>query len=375
MSTSRGWSIARWLLLAIACALVFAVPSAALIDRGSPRWLAAIAGALAFPLAPVAWHVLAERARLRRVAAMKASPKASLTAGDRFVLRLVAVALVACAPWWLLARERTWHALRHHGGWLVTWVVPSGGGAPLAGKQMLALVPGDAEAVIWVRGGGKLDQVATNVGARRNADDGGDDLQEGVLAFKKGEMFGVVRASKIDLSELDKIDQDQAKKWLGHELHLVSHRIADDTVVVASDGWDAAYVARAMGRRPGPAALLALLDRAPADAPLLAAAMPRTPRAGLPVHDATAWLRPDGEQLVAHAIVHAADAAGAAKVATSATSQLAHARQLLPGSCTSSVGEILDAVHVSTAGDAITVDVKIPGEQLAAAMLCALPLR
>src|SRR5262249_28075200 len=83
--------IGRWILLGLWCVSLFVIPSAAVVDRGAPAWAAAIVGALSFPLAPIAWHVLAERARKRRAAAAKIAPKATLTAADRFVFRTIAI--------------------------------------------------------------------------------------------------------------------------------------------------------------------------------------------------------------------------------------------------------------------------------------------
>ncbi len=121
MSEPRRWgrAIAGALAIGAACAALFLVPSAWLVHRGMPRWLALAAGLTAFPLAPVVWHLVAERRRAR------AAVKSSLTSRDRFLLRLVAVALVAVVPLVVFARGQTWTALKEHSTWFLHW---GGGG-------------------------------------------------------------------------------------------------------------------------------------------------------------------------------------------------------------------------------------------------------
>src|SRR5262245_21835204 len=167
-TTSRGAAVVRWILVGLGCALMFVLPSALLIDLGLPRWMAGPLGAVSFPILPVGWHLLAERARARRDAAAKAPAKATLTRGDRFVLRLVAVAFVTCVPWIVLARGRTWSALVDHGAWPLTTIksLVSGGGddghgagAITADRRLLDDVPADAEALVWIRGAADLTKL------------------------------------------------------------------------------------------------------------------------------------------------------------------------------------------------------------------------
>src|SRR5687767_5755071 len=103
MSERRlGRTIVGSLVIAVMCAALFLVPSAYLVHKGQSRWLALAAGLVAFPLVPVLWHLLAERRRKRN------GGKSTLTSGDRFVMRLVAVGLVAILPLLLFARGQTW---------------------------------------------------------------------------------------------------------------------------------------------------------------------------------------------------------------------------------------------------------------------------
>src|SRR5262245_43378419 len=91
---------------------MFEVVSACAFDRGAPKWLALVGGLIAFPVVPGAWHLVRELRRRRNPPA-----KAVLTAIDRVTLRVVTVALVVGLVAFGLGRDRTWHAIRHHGTW------------------------------------------------------------------------------------------------------------------------------------------------------------------------------------------------------------------------------------------------------------------
>src|SRR5690349_15881568 len=79
-------------------ALLFWIASAYVVDHDYNRIAAAIVGGLAFPVLPVVWHVIGERRRRTKVAAMKQAPKTTLAATDRYWLRFTAVALVVLGP-------------------------------------------------------------------------------------------------------------------------------------------------------------------------------------------------------------------------------------------------------------------------------------
>ena len=82
-----GGAGALWfVLLSAAIAIVVAVvPCASLFAQRRPMWLAVGAGLAVFPLLPLVWHGLAEA---------RARAPAAFTAGARFALRTLAVALV-----------------------------------------------------------------------------------------------------------------------------------------------------------------------------------------------------------------------------------------------------------------------------------------
>ncbi|HTJ43757.1 MAG TPA: hypothetical protein VL463_16740 [Kofleriaceae bacterium] len=378
--TSRKRPIVRWLLVALWCAVLFLVPSAALIDRGAPLWAAAIAGVASFPIAPIAWQVIAERARKRRVAAMKIAPKATLTAGDRFVFRTIAVALLTCAPWFVVARGRTLRAVWHHATWPVDWI-SSGEQAARFGtlhvttdRKLLQYVPSDAEAIIWLRAAPDLTKLGKSDESKDEQDKDDDGFVQGVLALKKGELFAVVQAKKLDDIKPDAIDQEEAKKWFGHELHFKQHRIADDTLVIVTEDWDQAYVDRVAGKSPAATALIDKLGPAPADAVIAAAAIPRETIADLTLRDAIAWLRVDAEsqKLAARATIHTIDAAAAAHFKDDVDRALAQAKRALPDSCREPVGALIDGIHVTTKGDEVSIDTTVAPDQIAGAMFCAL---
>jgi hypothetical protein len=380
MSTSRGGSIARWILIGGACVLMFLIPSALLLDLGLPRWAAGPLGALSFPILPIGWHLLAERARKRRVAAAKVAPKPGLTVGDRFVLRLVAVALVTCAPWIVLARGRTWHAVKDHAGWPVAWISFGGGGGerpPIdADRALLEFVPADAEGLIWIRGVADLTKVMRDDADAKAAPDD-DGFQQGVFAIKHGELMIVVRATKLDPKKLDglkDIDQEAAKKYFGHELHFVAHPISADTFVAVTEGWDAAYQDRAAKRAPTAKALIDRLAAGPADALIVGAVIPRGPIGGFTIRDAVLWFRVDvaDKQLITETTVRGADAAGAAVFAAGAQHLIEAQKDRLTGRCKDTAGALLDGIHVTTKGDTVSIDTRVAPESLMAAAFCGL---
>jgi hypothetical protein len=87
-----GGSGALWMLLpcAVAAIAVALVPCASLLAQGRPVWLVVGAGLAVFPLLPLLWHGLAEATASARAAA-------PFTAGIRFALRSLAIALVVLA--------------------------------------------------------------------------------------------------------------------------------------------------------------------------------------------------------------------------------------------------------------------------------------
>ena len=97
MSKLRQRSIFGGLVVVLG-ALLFLVSSAFIIDRGYPKVIAAIVGALAFPVLPVAWHVWGERSRAKKQAEAKKPSTSTLTGFDRFWLRFVVVAAVVIGP-------------------------------------------------------------------------------------------------------------------------------------------------------------------------------------------------------------------------------------------------------------------------------------
>src|SRR5262249_58018916 len=96
---------------------MFVVASSFIVSRHWPQWLAAAVGAFAFPVAPVGWHIFSERRRRKTVAAAKTAPKAGLTAGDRFWLRMLMVALLVLRPMIAIGKFGVARAVWHHALW------------------------------------------------------------------------------------------------------------------------------------------------------------------------------------------------------------------------------------------------------------------
>jgi len=274
-------------LLAVAGALMLVAPSAVLRAHGAPRWLALAVGLVAFPVLPVGWHALAERRRRKRAANAKDAPaKAGLNAWDRFVLRLVAVALLAIGGTWAIARGGLWPALRHHALWFTVWSDPD----PIADHDMLARVPASAESIVWIRPGHTQDLLPMALS--------GD--AEIVLAFGKDEELMVARAAPEVLEQLDQLS---ALGINGKRLARID--APSGMRILATPKWRTA---------PGalPAELAELLRRAPATANAVAVA--RTPADYKGVRSAVGWAEVRDTGVAFEADIEATDLVAAGNV-------------------------------------------------------------
>lgn len=97
--------------------VMFEVASAYVVFRAYPAWLAAAVGALAFPVGPLTWHLVGERRRRRKQAMAKTPAKATLTAGDRYWLRCIGVALLVIGPFVAVGKLDVARAVWKHGLW------------------------------------------------------------------------------------------------------------------------------------------------------------------------------------------------------------------------------------------------------------------
>lgn len=356
-------------------AVGFVVASAYLVLRGQPHWLAGAVGALAFPVGPLAWHLIGERARRRKLAAAKTPSKSTLTAGDRYWLRFAAVALLVIGPMVAIGKLDVVRGVWRHGlWWWPTHHEPTTThGGPLSaigtGAQRtfdvfgtpLQRVPSDAELVIVVQP------------PPGEAQDG-----RGVLAWGDGQLMVAAEGKNLDhelgidgdaearLAELNKVRDKMP--WLPtDEIVLVSH--TDTQLVAASAGWRSRVALPGAGPSP---AMLRELGRAPKDAFLVAAFVPRTTRDVLSTRAGAAWLANQGDKLVFEGRVEALDESAAKQLVADISHALRDAAGSVPESCREQVGKLVDAIQLDQTGAIVTARIPVDGSALMGVMFCAI---
>ncbi len=367
-------------LLAVLVAgfVLFLVPSAWLHARGVPYVLCWLGGALAFPLLPVGWHLLAERRRTRAAAAAAASAKgpkpaasSTLTGGDRFVMRLALVALVALGPLVFFRFGQTWRAVRDH----ATWFVPEAPPAPRTFKgdpRVLDQVPSDAEVVLWVRNFDGL--VAGDDGdAKKKKKRDAAQPDEVLVAFRDGELLLVVRGPEKALAE---VDLDEANRqlpkqdWLPIRGKLVKRARAKDLLVVVTEGWAQSADDRHAGTSTGPTAIIERLGVAPADAVIISAASPSRPIAGLAVNGAQSWLRVSKADIRLDGEVFVSDQTAATAIAIGMRAGLKDLEGRAPGDCKATVSRLLSRVVIDSGATSVRVSARWKPEEIGEAMMC-----
>ncbi len=324
-------------LVVVLGGLLFVVTSAFLVDRGLPRILAGIAGGLAFPLLPVAWHVWAERTRKRVQAEAKKPSRSTLTGFDRFWLRFVVVVVVVVGPMVLIAKAGVVRATLRHGLWFLPAFQP-GIGTLGEGphrdlsrlKPLLERVPVDAEGVVAylphdVRG-------------------------EAVLAFTNRDL---VAAAEGDIERDDDTIRhinDTFKDQHFVLLDPIAMVIDRDLTVAASDRWKG----KVEPPPGGPSSVLRReLERAPGDAEVIVALAPRTIRELKMIRSGVIWARPHGHELVLEARLEATDVRRAYELITSLR-QLAGAEIPVSASCKPAVAAVLGHVELAQVGTVVT---------------------
>lgn len=377
---SIGRMIVGGLVIAAACAALFLVPSAFLIHKGQSRWLALAAGLAAFPVVPVLWHLLAERRRKR------AGGKSTLTGSDRFVMRLVAVALVAIAPLLVFARGQTWTAVKEHPTWYLHWGGSSGSadaagwdiveGEAIAGDpRLINYLPDDAEVVIWMRATRQfLESMQKQFGGEVKKDPAPDMAEEVLMATKKDGFLALVCARKglddMKAEDRAKLEKELADKLFGGRTVPVKvYSALPDLHVVVTENWDEAVRARAAGTRPAPAELLAVLQTTPADAPLVAAAR-NAAIGGVIVDRGTGHLRITDKGLRFEADLQLASATAAGALRGTIGGYFDGARDDAPAGCKEPVGKLIDGIDVGGDGVAVRVAGKLGFEDLMGSMFC-----
>jgi hypothetical protein len=340
--------VGSYVLGAAACALLFVIPSAYATVRGAGYGAAMAVGLLAFPIVPVGWHLFAERRRKRAAAAAKAPKAGSLTATDRFTLRLIAVAVVAIGPFLALDASNVWRGVRDH----ATWFIPSGD--PIAGvpADMVERVPAEAEAVIVVRAAsGLFGRVA--------------DLELGgaVLAMADGKAMLVARPAIVNPAVIAR---------LTGLIGGISERAVDPIEVrtegpfriAASSSW------RHAGGGPNPA-IRAELARAPASAVLAIGVAPVKVRDALSVRAAALWVTASATEVVIEGRVEALDEDKATRFEAQARAALPMLGVLAPPGCREDAAAIAGAIVLARSGALITARVAISRPRYDALAACA----
>ncbi|HEX5058430.1 MAG TPA: hypothetical protein VFV99_03675 [Kofleriaceae bacterium] len=369
--SNRGQRFVFGLIATVVGAVLFEVASSYIVFRGYPRWLAAGVGAFAFPVGPLTWHLLAERKRKKKQADAKTPAKASLTAGDRYKLRFLVVALLVLGPmiamgrfnvaravwkkglwWWPTSYEPT----TSHGGPLST----IGTGTPRTIDVIgtpLARVPPDAELVVLVQ------------------PPPDDKKNEGhaILAWGDGQimMMAEGKLDKTDKPEdmIRELNKARGKvPWLPMgEVSLISS--SDSQVLAATDRWKPLVELPGMGPSTD---ILRELGRAPKDAFFVAGFVPRTTRDVLSTKSGAVWLYQTGEKLVFEGRAEMKDEAAAKQLVSEATRALDKAAHDAPESCREQVGALIKTIKLDQTGAAVTGRVELDGGVLMGVMFCAM---
>jgi hypothetical protein len=368
MGNARGKLLFGTTVVLLGAAL-FVVTSAYVIDHGYSRVGAAIAGALAFPLLPLGWHLLSERRRAKRVAAAKVAPKAALTGHDRFWLRFALVAVAFVGAMVVQSGTGVVGAVWRHGLWFVPASQPDvrdvGNTAKrdfAAQEHLLKRVPSDAELVVVVHPP-PPDAVDHSTADRSM-----------VFAYRPREAMIASDAAAGDMASLDDINskRDQVP-WL-----KLSPFTAVDTTdpirLFASDGW------RSKVDPPGTGPseeLRGELTRAPQDAIFVAAFTPRTQ---VTVHDLDAlmirhgvmWGGMQGDSIVLAGRLEATDATAAQKLVDDVNKLLHLQTTDIPESCRDTVAKIVDHVEIARDGAIVTARAELGKDALAGLMFCGM---
>lgn len=340
---SRGRRVLGAVGLGALVALLFLVPSAYAIHRGVPRWLAM--GAAVFPLSLIGWHLLAERGRQR------AGGKTTLTSSDRFVMRLIAVAVLAIGPLLLLDRGGTWAAITGHGAWWLDWSDPPAPRSPVRDGRVLAPVPEDAEGLLWSSGATFFDDV---VGGAREAD--GPVPEEALVGVAPGRIVIVMRGEQARLDSLSTDSFVALARARGVTAPLTLRRPADDLLVVMSDQWVDAVDARLAGggRRP------ALADRliAPPGALGVAVWRPRQPP-GIALVEARVWLTAGDDHERLEAVLTTSNAGAGDALRRGARTMIEAIPATFSGECAEHARSLVAAAKIAGAGAEARVSARV----------------
>ena len=353
MSKLRQRSIFGGLVVVLG-ALLFLIASAFIVDRGYPKILAGIVGALAFPVLPVAWHIWGERGRKRKdVEAPKPGKKpakSTLTGYDRFWIRFVVVAAVILGPMFYMQRLGVLGAVKRHATWMVPVFEPGLGMLGTGAHRdlgriepLLKRVPGDAEGVI--------------VWAPR------DVKGEGLIAFDNHDLVAAGEGDMLRDDDMIRHINEFFKAQHFLMLDPIAMVIDRDITIAASDKWKAKV-------EPAPATLPSVLrdnlERVPGDAELFGAIAPRTIRDAKAIKSGAFWALRDAKGVVFEARVEAGDVAKAY--------QLIHDLRALrpeqlpfPAACRDKAAKVLARLELAQVGTVVTLRVPIDDGELSCA--------
>ena len=362
MSKVRQRSIFGVLFLVLG-AVLFIVVSAFVIDHHYPPILAAIAGGLAFPIAPALWHVLGERGRTRQLAAVKPVkgapvPKPStLTGFDRYWLRFVGVSIVVLAPMFIVARGGVFRAAIHHALWFVPTPPPDlrgiGSDTPRDFKDhdlLLKHLPPETEVLV----------------AFHDPTEGGN-LVAGWAAGHSA-LISVGRILMPGGASLE--DVVRSRSWYSNDTFSTVSTL-DGTDAFASDAW------RNKIQLPGDGPSTALrreLARASQAAPFAVAWVPRDPKLAKVFRGAAAWLVLTDDTVVVEGRLETGDIASAIVAYAKINSQLVGDHDAeRPAKCRRTISDLADRVTVVQNGTVITARLTATRSEMADLVVCAMP--
>ena len=347
----RRFSIGFVSLLLVLGVAMFWFPSAWAASRGAPWWLCLTVGALAFPVLPAVWQVVAERRRRTKLAALKTQRTSVLTGGDRFVMRCLVVAIVAIGPAFAIDGKS---AIRN--AWdNVAWIIPPTPFPGHAESALLARVPAEAEIVMSIH-------------KEAERGDASSKAVDAVVAYGNHKLmiYGTGEDGGRDLT--DRQLEDELAK-LPVKIDKVTQYTKSPTYI-ASESWKSALDAAT-----GPSAeLKTLLAKAPSTATAVIAMTPKSTEQLKQVKTAVGWLTMSHDTLDLDATLEATDALSATAMEALVRGWWKAQRDKMPDTCKEPVDKIVDKLHFDQSGATLHASLKVPAEELGAVMLCGLKL-
>ena len=350
MATRRG-KIVFGIGMVLFGALTFLAASAFVISRDQPKWLAAVVGALAFPVLPAVWHILGERKRKQRIAAAVdrrlGPPKSALAASDRYLLRAIVVTLAVIGPMVAIGGFGFVRGVWTHKGWFIPRYELA------ISNDLLAHVPADAEAVITIR-----DPSAKQKGA-------------GLLAWGDRQLLVLAKGADLDkeadaAEKLEELNKNRSKIPFIKVEPIALVPTPKSMLAAASEGWRSKIEAGA-----GPSAeLRAELARAPSNAAVVLGIAPKT--SVTPIKSAAAWLVTGDEKLVLDGRIEATDALAAEKVLDYLRTAWKSQATEIPAKCRDEVDLIVDQIKTTRVAAIITIHLEVKPEKLAGLMFCGM---